>query len=181
MKRALVGFAVGLVVALAGGAPTAAQSAAPTLKVNGATRTSTRGVLALSATLSRADGTPLPDQEVSFYQQVDLFGPRDALLGSAATDSGGVAVLLYQAATRGRQTIKATFGGSSGVGKAEASTAIDVRDVVDPYEPDAEPLASLRQWLPVALTSVVVAVWALVLGIAGTSILRIRTRGRAAR
>ena len=73
-----------LCVLLTFGAPAAfAQEAnGPRVTLDPPTRTNKPGQLVLSATLVGPGGKLLSDQQVQFYQRVDLFGPREALLGS---------------------------------------------------------------------------------------------------
>src|SRR6185437_10518477 len=49
------------------------------------------GQYLLTATLTTQDGKPINNVTVSFYEQAQLFGTREALLGTAITDSTGSA------------------------------------------------------------------------------------------
>jgi hypothetical protein len=133
-----------------------------------------RGHLTLRATLTTAEGKPLGDRQVTFYQQVDLFGTRDALIATGSTDSTGFAAVDYQPVENGTQTIKARFLGDGGAASIETSTTITVRDAVPVYTPDPLPLATVRQWLPVGLATLVLATWAVLLGVTLRTVLGIR-------
>ena len=120
----------------------------------------------------------MANRDVEFYQHVEFFGPRDALLGTAKTDATGVAVLLYQPAVRGKQSIVARLAEGGGFAKSEGTATIEIRDVDEPYEAEPMPLAAVRQWLPAALGGVVVLVWALLLGVLVTTAAGIRAVAR---
>lgn len=183
MNKLALALGLGLGAALLlGAAPAPAQEqtgAAPTVKLSEPTKTNTRGQLVLGASLRSPDGKPLTDRQVEFYLQTSVFGPRDAHLGTATTDSTGMAMLVYEPATRGQQSIKARFAGAKDVPGAEATATIEVRESVEPFHEEALPLASVRQWLPFALTGVVVAVWSVVLGALVTTAFAFRSIVRA--
>ena len=162
--------------ALAQGTP----AATPGLKVNEPTRTSSRGQLVLGATLTTAEGKPLSDREVEFYQQAEFFGARDALLGTTTSDATGVALLVYQPAVRGRQVIKARFAGGGGLVPAEATATIEVREIVEPFEAEEIPLAVVREWLPSALGLVVAIVWTVLFGVLIKAVVEIKLAARSA-
>jgi hypothetical protein len=178
---------VALALACTSVAPAPAQAQAQdkgspvTLKLNTPTRTSAAGQLALSATLTTSAGKPLNDRAVDFYQKAELFGPRDAFIGTAETDGTGVAVLLYEPALRGRQTILARFAGATGYAAAETTVVIDVRDAIDGYEPEPLPLAGLRDRLPLIFGGVVFLVWAILFGVLITTARGIKLAGQRRR
>ncbi|MCC7104975.1 MAG: hypothetical protein IT307_07510 [Chloroflexi bacterium] len=169
LPLAVMLIVAGLVPTIMAPAPTLAQAqdkgSPVTLKLNTPTRTSAAGQLALSATLTTSAGKPLNDRAVDFYQKAELFGPRDAFIGTAETDGTGVAVLLYEPALRGRQTILARFAGATGYAAAETTVVIDVRDPAEAYEPEPLPLAGLRDRLPLIFGGIVFLVWAILFGV----------------
>jgi hypothetical protein len=180
--RAIRAIAIGLAAVLTFSAPGFAQESSSNarLKVGEPAKTSTRGVLALSATLTTAEGKPASDRQVDFYQQVEFFGDRDALLGTAPTDSTGTAILLYQPATRGKQTIIARFGGGGSLQKAEGNVTIDVREVAELFEEEHASLDTVRRWLPLGLITVVLIVWGILIGTLLSTCLGIAAVGRSA-
>jgi hypothetical protein len=182
MSRLILLIVVALGAAAIAGLPSAlAQEragAATRLRVDEPTRTSTRGQLVLSATLMTGDGRFVSDRAIDFYQQTEFFGRRDALIGTATTDTTGVAILVYQPALRGTQTLVARFGGSGGFAAAEATTTIEVREVAEPFEPEPLPLATVRQWLPFGLGATVISVWAILLGVLARTAWGIKAAGR---
>ena len=136
----------------------------------------TPGWLVLRAELKTTDGKPVTNQSVSFSQAVDLFGPREAALGEAKTDSTGLAALLYQPAQSGKQTINVSFAGGEGYAPSKTSSAIEVASVVPIFESQEEPLplAQIRPWLPIGLGGVVAAAWIVLLGVLLSTIRQIR-------
>jgi hypothetical protein len=135
----------------------------------------------LRATLVTADGKALGEQSIAFYQAVELFGRRDALLGTAITDSTGYAAIDYQPAETGTQTIKARFGGNAQNARVEASSTFEVREAAPIYSEEPLPLASVRQWLPLVLASLVLGTWAVLFGVSARTVVGIRSAGRLAR
>ena len=133
-----------------------------------------KGHLTLRATLTSAEGKPLGDRAVNFYQRVMLFGERDALIGTGTTDSTGYVAIDYQPVEDGSQMILARFLGDPSAGPAEASNTIQVRDSVPVYAPPPLPLASVRQWLPLGLATLVLATWAVLIGVTARAVLGIK-------
>jgi hypothetical protein len=134
----------------------------------------TKGHLTLRVTLTDGGGAPLNDRSISFYEQTNAFGQRDALLGTAVTDSSGYAAIDYQPAEAGSQLIKVRFLGDDQLAASDASSTIQVRDLVPPYSPEPLPLATVRAWLPLGLASLVLATWAVLIGVSLRTILGIR-------
>jgi hypothetical protein len=143
-----------------------AQAAAPTVVAVGpATPSSSKGLLALSAKLTTADGKPLSGQAIDFYVPVELFGERDAFVGTATTDSAGGATLGYQPAQVGGQTIIARFNGVATYAASEARAEIQVSEVVPAIKAEPLPFSGLREWLPIGMLALVVLIWGVLLGV----------------
>ncbi len=175
MSAAVLGL-LALVVALAPAAASGAEppQPAPVLKVIGASPGRAKGQLTISATLTAPDGKPLGGREVSFYQRVDILGPREASLGTATTDSTGTASLAYQPAQAGKQTIGARYAGGEGFGKAEAAATIDVAQAAELYPAEPAPFGLVGEWLPYALGATVLAVWGVLLAVLVGTVLKLR-------
>lgn len=138
----------------------------PTIVTVGpATPTSVKGQLALSAKLATEDGKPVSGQAIEFLVPVELFGDREAFVGSATTDSTGVATLGYQPAQLGRQVIVARFTGGSGYATSDARTEIQVGEVVPAIKAEPLPFAELRDWLPFGMVALVLVVWGVLLNV----------------
>jgi hypothetical protein len=137
-----------------------------------------KGHLTLRATLVNAEGKALGERQVSFLERTTVFGERDALLGSATTDATGYAAIDYQPAELGPRTILARFGGDEQYAPADANATIDVREVVPIYTPAPLPLASVREWLPIGLGSLVLATWMVLIGVSVRTVLGVRAAGR---
>jgi hypothetical protein len=133
-----------------------------------------KGHLTLRATLTSAAGRPLGDRTVDFYQRVQLFGDREALIGTGTTDSTGYVAIDYQPVEDGSQMILVRFHGDPVAGSAEASATIQVRDSIPVYAPPPLPLAGVRQWLPLGLATLVLATWAVLIGVTARAIFGIK-------
>ena len=140
-----------------------------------------KGQLILTATLTSADGKPITNQPITFYESVTFLGqPREALLGTATTDSTGVAGILYQPAQKGSNLILVRFAGSTAYQASQAQTNLDVDEVVSPFAVETVPLAAVGTGLTVAFAVLVVGAWAILLGVFLRTITGIRATARTA-
>jgi hypothetical protein len=142
-----------------------AAAASTTVTLTPAAPSSVKGQLIVSAKLAGPDGRPVSGQEISFYVPVELFGNREAYVGSATTDATGVAALGYQPAQVGRQQIIARFSGASTYAPSEASRDVEVSEVAPAFRTESLPFAGLREWLPMGLIALVIVVWGILLGV----------------
>jgi hypothetical protein len=136
------------------------------------------GRLLLIGRLTTADGQPVSNQAVLFYQVVDFFGPRDADLGTATTDSTGTAVVVFQPAQSGPQAIKAYFVGSTAYQAALTELTVTVATVVPPFESAPPPLALLRPWVPIGLGGLMLATWVTLLAVLVITMVRIASAAK---
>jgi hypothetical protein len=166
-----------VLLALAAPVAFAQDDGGPRLTLDSPTRTNKPGQLVLSATLIGPAGKLLADQQVQFYQRVDLFGPREALLGASSTDSSGVALLVYEPVERGRLSLVARFAGDATLAKAESTASVDVSDTNEPLPNEPLPFAALRPWLPLGIGGAVASVWLVLLGVFALAVFRIRAAG----
>ena len=166
-----------VLLALAAPVAFAQDDGGPRLTLDSPTRTNKPGQLVLSATLIGPGGKLLADQQVQFYQRVDLFGPREALLGASSTDSSGVALLVYEPVERGRLSLVARFVGDATLAKAESTASVDVSDTNEPLPNEPLPFAALRPWLPFGIGGAVASVWLVLLGVFALAVFRIRAAG----
>jgi hypothetical protein len=136
------------------------------------------GRLLLISRLTTADGQPVSNQAVLFYQVVEFFGPRDADLGTATTDSTGTAVVVFQPAQPGSQTIKAYVVGSADYQAALTELTVTVATVVPPFESAPPPLALLRPWVPIGLGGLMLATWVTLLAVLVITMVRIASAAK---
>lgn len=124
------------------------------------------GQFTLAATLTAADGKPVTDRPISFYEQVNfLGGEKEAYLGKGSTDSTGLTGIVYQPANKGADVIIARFGGDDTYASVQASTTLDVVQVTPPIATEPVPLATVGSWLNVTVAILVVAVWGILVGV----------------
>jgi len=137
-----------------------------------------KGQLLIVATLTAADGSPLGNETVNFFEGVNFAGAdREAALGTAVTDSTGVAAIAYQPAQVGKHTLIAHFAGDTNAAKADVTSSVQIAEVVPPFPPASVPLEFVRRWLSVAAVTGVVAVWLFLFGVLFRTILGIRAAG----
>ena len=165
----------------------AGSTAAPTqLKLDTSSRFDNKGAkvpgqFILNVTLTTADAKPISDREVHFFQNAELFGPRDALVGTAATDAAGHASLLFQPAETGPVQLKAEFPGDTQFSPQSAMTSLTVTVATSPYKEHPLPLAPVAGGLTWGVCIVAVSVWLVLFGILLRTALGIRAVGRAAK
>jgi hypothetical protein len=130
------------------------------------------GSVQLTATLTRANGHPLPNAQVAFLLSTTEFGSPARLipLGSATTGSSGLARLRYQPKVAGQQGFAATYT-AVGAKPATSDTTVAVTVARSAYHPaPAKPLASVGNVLVMALFAIVAAIWLTLV----TQVLRVR-------
>ncbi len=139
-----------------------------------------KGQLVLTATLTTTDGKPVSDQRIQFYEKASFMGgEREALLGTATTDSNGAAAIQYQPAHTGTDTIVVRFASNGGYQATESQLQLDVTDVVPPFTSEPAPFATVGTGLSIAFALLVVGTWAALLGTLLRSITGIRAAARA--
>jgi hypothetical protein len=173
-------IAAGLLLGLAP-AQANQERVATTLEMHEPTVGRAVGQLFLRATLTTTDGATLNNREVAFYQRVEFFGGREAYLGTATTDSTGMAILLYLPAESGSHSLKAHFAGRDQYASTASTLTYEVRNAVAPFHREPLPLAVVRAWLPLGLAAVVLATWVVLVGSFLHTVYRIRRAGEGTR
>lgn len=136
-------------------------TAATTIEVL-TTRRGDDGVLVeVPARLTDAEGQPLGNLPVYFFESsTDFFGERPVELGSATTDATGTALLYYVPASEGVHEITAQFYGNATYKPAESVSSIDVEGSVLLYEPEPTELQTISDLAPLGAVAVAALVWA---------------------
>lgn len=115
------------------------------------------GAWMLRATLTRA-GAVQSQETIQFLQQVDFFGQRWVPLGTAVTDSAGVASRLYSPTSNGAQRLIARHAGEEGT---FASDPLDITvSGAAPAVPGEPPvLPVVRAWAFPVGAAILFLVW----------------------
>lgn len=143
-------------------------------------KTKTEGWLTIRVILTASDGSALGNRTVHFSQQVDFFGTRTIDLGTATTDAAGVATLAFQPAQTGTHVVMAEFAGVEEYAAAETSFDVEVTEVAPAFVTEEQvPLASVRRWLSISVGGLVVAVWAVLVGVVVIAVRGIRRAGQS--
>lgn len=116
----------------------------------------------LDARLVTADGTPVNDVTVRFYELVELIGPRQMLIAGATTDGQGRASVTYLPARTGTHQIVVAFNGRDHLDPAEGGTTFDAAVAASPYRPEHLPLTSFSAGVPYVVGALVLAVWSVI-------------------
>ena len=158
--RALAGLAALVLLAVAGAALPAAAATGTTLALSSTSPATHQGV-ELTARVA-TDAAPMPGATVNFYVHVEEFaGAPELLIGTATTDSAGVASITYQPTWAGTQNFVASALDGSGAVLATASLAVQAART-DPF---AGAVQSLRpdgligRWVVLVLLSLVIGMW----------------------
>ena len=85
----------------------------------------------LDARLVTADGTPVNDVTVRFYELVELIGPRRMLIAGATTDGQGRASVTYLPARTGTHQIVVRHPTAGEERRTIAATSAPVRVEID--------------------------------------------------
>jgi hypothetical protein len=131
---------------------------APTVTLTGV---EAGGSVQLTATLTSAKGTPLPNAHVAFLLSTTEFGSPARLipLGSASTDKTGLAALTYQPKVTGNQGFAARYT-APGSKPVTSTATVAVTVAQSAYHPaPAKPLASVGKVLVIALFAIAAAIW----------------------
>jgi Ni/Fe-hydrogenase subunit HybB-like protein len=120
------------------------------------------GLVQLTATLTGPLGGPLGDTPVAFNLSTTQFGSPARLvpLGSAKTDTTGIAHLIYHPKVVGQQSFVATYAATAEAKPVTSEATVNVTVAKSVYHPAAaKPLASVGNVLVIALFAIVAAVW----------------------
>ena len=122
--------------------------------------------IVLSAKLTRADGYPLSERNVSFFETVGLFGTARIPLGSAVTSAVGVATLKYETRQAGEHQFTALFAGDETAKLAMVNAMLNIEKLpaMAPLSPPTG-MEAISHWSLVGVGLVVLAVWTLLLGV----------------
>lgn len=115
----------------------------------------------LNVRLSTADGKPVNQTVVTFYEKVELFGDREMYLGSATTDGQGQTTFTYLPARLGTHEVIARSARKDHFLGAEGRTTFEATVAARAYRADPAPLAAFSAAVPLAVGAVVLGVWAL--------------------
>lgn len=119
------------------------------------------GAVRLRATLADDAGNPIPNVPVRFFVEAELAGTRGLMeIGSAVTDSRGVASLVYAPTFPGEQRLTARFEGVGLYAESEGTARLDVPDAVPAYTSGPPGLAPLPRLAAAGLVALVLGVWA---------------------
>ncbi len=145
---------------LAGVALAAPQRASIELTVRVAAKVEQGYVLAVR--VRSADGKPVNEAGIRFYETVDLFGAREMFIGTATTDGQGDGALPYLPAQPGSHPIIARFAGRDQVAAAEGRTTFEATVAAAAYRMEAVPLAAFSNVVTAVVGAIVLTVWALI-------------------
>lgn len=116
----------------------------------------------LTAQVATPAGAPAGSASVSFYELVDLIGPREMFIGGAVTDGHGSASLIYLPATTGSHEIVARATGIAKVSPGETRATLQAAVAAPPYRPDVPALSRFSDRVPYGVGVVVLGVWLLI-------------------
>ena len=139
-----------------------------------------KGQYWITVVLTTEDGRYVADRPIQIVEPVDFFGRREAKLGTAVTDGTGFAAVVYRPSQPGEHTIAARFGGDKQYAASNADLVLDATDVVAPFAEEPLPLASMVRGLTAFLGVLGVVFWAVLLGVLGRTVWRIKMAPTAA-
>ena len=116
----------------------------------------------LSVKLRGSDGKPLNTATVRFYETVEIFGPREMLIATAATDGQGNASVPYLPARLGQHEIIVRFPGRDHLAATVTKHTLDATVAAAPHRQAVPPLAAFSANVPYGVGVVVLSVWGLI-------------------
>jgi len=155
-----IAVAVIATMMLAGVASAAPQRATVELSVSPASKVE-QGY-ALTVRVRSADGRPVNEANIRFYEVVELIGSRDMYIGDATTDGQGGGSLIYLPAKTGSHEIVARFAGRDQVAPAEGRTTFQATVAAPAYRPETVALSGFSNVVTIAVGTIVLSVWALI-------------------
>jgi hypothetical protein len=133
-------------------------------RVNVATRPATKveqGYVVETKVVT-AEGRPVNDAVVRFYELVDFFGPREELIGTARTDGQGSAEITYLPASIGQRELVVRFAGQGSLVPSVGTSSLDASVAARTYRSDQPGLLAFTRLVPYAAGAIVLAVWGLI-------------------
>ena len=117
---------------------------------------------ALAVTVVSPDGKPLADASVKFFELVDLFGPREMLLGAGTTDGRGSASYGYLPARKGVHQIVVRSARQDRVTAGEGRMTFEASVAKEQKRAERSAFAVFSDRVPYAVGLLVLAVWGLI-------------------
>ncbi len=135
-----------------------------TLSVTPSSWTTAKDAVTLKAVLQDDKGAPVSKAEVRFYMEREFGGVQgQMLIGSAKTDSKGIASVKFQPTTSAQlQTIVARFEGVGMYAESQETLQIEQMGVPPPaYEQHPIGLESVRSWAQRGVLVIGTTIWSL--------------------
>jgi hypothetical protein len=165
---ALLGALLGVAIL---SSPVAAAAPAGTLTLQAGPAPGRPQAVQLTARLLGADGRPVGSEPVTFTIRDADFGGIQVPVGSATTNTAGLATVTYTPRWTGTLAFTAQLGGDATLSSAPATAAFAATSAVPAYHVAPAPLAGLRFGVAWAIEALTVAVW-LMLAIVLISVVR---------
>ena len=117
---------------------------------------------AVNVRVRGADGKPVNEAEIRFFEKVDLFGAREMYIGSTMTDGQGGGTFLYLPAQLGSHQLIARFAGRDQIAPSEGRATFEATVAAPDYRVQPVPLAGFSTVVTAAVGVIVLSVWALI-------------------
>lgn len=121
-----------------------------------------KGLYLVIAVLTSANGQPVNDASVAFFEQATFMADARAVtLGTAKTDGSGTAAVAFQPTQAEPYTLVAKYGGDTQYVASEGETSLQVQaaDLVATFPQQPAPLAPVQHWLVVIVEIFVLLFW----------------------
>jgi hypothetical protein len=159
----------------------AAGPAQSTMTMSQSLETDRQGneTILLSAKLTRQDGYPLSERNVTFFETTDLFGTARVTLGTTVTSAVGVASFKYLTRMPGEHHFTAVFGGDETAASSivNADFNFDQLPAMAPLEVPTG-METITAWTLPAVGVLVLVVWGLLLGVVVYTVHGVRKHSR---
>jgi hypothetical protein len=116
----------------------------------------------LAVKVTSPAGMPVNDATIRFFDVVDLFGPKEELIGTGTTDGQGEVAIVYLPATTGTHQIVARFAGRDALVPSLGVTDLEATVAAPAYKVDPSAFAAFSRYIPYGAGVLVLAVWGLI-------------------
>lgn len=134
----------------------------------------------LVAKLTRDDGYPLSQRNITFFETADTFGTARIALGSAITSAVGIASLRYETRVTGEHHFTVLYSGDESTALAMVNTTLDMQNLpaVAPLETPVG-MEEINRWTMTSVGVVVLVVFGLLAWVFFGTIRGIRKQSKA--
>jgi hypothetical protein len=122
--------------------------------------------MVLTAKLTQADGYPLSERYINFYEDINVLGEGLLAIGTAQTSAAGIATLRYETKMLGEHNVSAIYSGDAISMSAQATAKFTLTQLPNGgFQEDATGMEQISSVALMAIGGVVVIIIGVLLGV----------------